>query len=65
MSPERRQISYPTLEALKYLCINQSGVCFSFLYHYIKYHILYMSKIQCDTKQQNLKIVNFHFLKSE
>ena len=34
-------------------------------YSHIKYHILNMLKIKCDIKQQDLKRVNLHFLKSE
>ena len=37
---------------------------FIFYYH-IKYHILNMLKINCDIKQQNLKSVDLHFVKSE
>ena len=34
-------------------------------YQHIKYHILNMLKIKCDIKQQDLKRVDLHFVKSE
>ena len=34
-------------------------------YQHIKYHILNMLKIKCDINQQDLKIVDLHFVKSE
>ena len=34
-------------------------------YQHIKYHILNMLKIKCDTNQQDLKRVDLHFVKSE
>ena len=37
---------------------------FIFYYH-IKYHILNMLKKKCDIKQQYLKTVDLHFVKSE
>ena len=33
--------------------------------HIIKYDILNMLKIKCDINQQDLKIVDLHFVKSE
>ena len=37
----------------------------SIFYEHIKYHILNMLKIKCDIKQQYLKTVDLHFVKSE
>ena len=37
---------------------------YTFYYH-IKYHILSMLKMKCDINQQDLKKVDFHFVKSE
>ena len=34
-------------------------------YQYFKYHNLNMLKIKCDINQQDLKRVDFHFVKSE
>ena len=34
-------------------------------YHHIMGHLLNMAKIKCDIKQQELKKVDFHFVKSE
>ena len=37
---------------------------FIFYYHFM-YHLLNMLKIKCDIKQQYLKTVDLHFVKSE
>ena len=34
-------------------------------YQHIKYHLLNMLKIKCDIKQQDLKTVDLHIVKSE
>ena len=34
-------------------------------YEHIMYHILNMVKIKCDINQQDLKIFDLHFVKSE
>ena len=38
---------------------------FFIFYHHIKYHLLNMLKIKCDSNKQYLKTADLHFVKSE
>ena len=40
-------------------------ICVFIFYKHIKYHILMMLKIKCDTNQHDFKRVDRHFVKSE